>query len=523
VNGGPTERLEERVLILAPVGKDATLIEEMLAPAIACARCRDLEQMAAELERGAAALLLTEEALASGATRLSDLIASQPPWSDLPVLLLTGQGADSAVTGRALDTLGNVTLLERPVRVAALASAVRSALRARERQYRMRAHLEDRERADRNKDEFMAALAHELRNPLAPIRNSVHLLSLSGAAPEVVEIMERQVSHLVRLVDDLMEASRMTRGKIRLHKEVVDLATIMAAAVEMSHPLIEAAGHRLTVDVPASPIAVEADRTRLTQVFSNLLNNAANYTDPGGSISVAVRRDGDAVAVTVSDTGVGIPAEALTRVFDMFAQVPVRDGTSQSGLGIGLTLARSLVELHGGTLTAASEGLGKGSRFTVRLPMSAREPATASPRYAATPCVDKSQRILVVDDNQDAATSLGELLRMLGAEVQVVHDGESALEAFDTFRPRVTLLDLGMPGMDGYEVARRIRARSGSERTALIALTGWGQERDRLRTAEAGFDCHLTKPVDINTVTAALASVDAGSEAKPVRAGTASR
>ena len=508
MSDAPTERLEQRLLILAPVGKDAALIEEMLCPYVACVRCIDLEHAARELERGAAAILMTEEALASGATRLSALVASQPPWSDLPILLLTAQGADSDAAADALEMLGNVTLLERPVRVAALASAVRSALRARERQYRTRAHLEDRERADRNKDEFMAALAHELRNPLAPIRNSVHLLRLAAAAPDIVDIMERQVNHLVRLVDDLMEVSRMTRGKITLRRKVIDLTAVIEAAVEMSRPLIEAAGHRLSFELPASPVAVDADTTRLTQVFSNLLNNAANYTERGGSISLAARREGDQVVVSVADTGIGIPAEALSRVFDMFAQGPVATGPTQSGLGIGLTLARNLVQLHGGTLTAASEGPGKGSQFTVRLPVSTAQPAPAA-ATAGMPSVGNFERILVVDDNEDAATSLGALLQVLGADVRVVHDGESALQAFETFRPRVTLLDLGMPGMDGYEVARRIRARPDAEGTALIALTGWGQERDRRRTAEAGFDCHLIKPVDIKTVAAALASVTA--------------
>jgi CheY-like chemotaxis protein len=353
----------------------------------------------------------------------------------------------------------------------------------------------------------MAALAHELRNPLAPIRNSVRLLSMGGSPPSVVHMIERQVNHLVRLVDDLMEVSRMTRGKIVLRKTVVDIAKVIDAAVEMSRPLIESANHRLTVTMPSEPLRVEADVTRLTQVFSNLLNNAANYTDPGGSISIVARRDGDDVLVSVTDTGIGIPAEALSTVFDMFAQVANRGEASQTGLGIGLTLARSLVGLHGGKLTAESDGPGKGSRFTVRLALTKRDEAlTAVPEHRAATSVH-SQRILVVDDNRDAAASLGALLQMLGAEVRVVHDGPSALEAFDTFRPHVTLLDLGMPGMDGYEVARQIRAHPGSGDTALIALTGWGLERDRRRTAEAGFDFHLTKPVDIDTVTATLASV----------------
>jgi len=507
VSSASDDRLESRVLILAPVGRDAALIATMLGTSVATEGCCDIDALSRELERGAAAILLTEEALAQGEQRLAGILASQAPWSDLPVLLLTRQGANSAIARRAIEGLGNVTLLERPVRIHALASAVRSALRARERQYHMREHLEERELADQRKDEFMAALAHELRNPLAPIRNSVELLKLSGAKPDIIDIMQRQVNHLVRLVDDLMEISRMTRGRITLRKEIVPLAAVIEAAVEMSRPLIEARGHTLTVDLPSETVPVEADRTRLTQIFSNLLNNAANYTDSGGSIAIRGRREGGQVAVAVSDTGIGIPAEALSTVFEMFAQVSPPARNAQSGLGIGLALARGLVEQHGGTLTAASEGSGKGSQFTVRLPVSRGEPESAAIAVSPAPALAKSHRVLVVDDNRDAADSLGALLEMLGVEVHVVHDGESALAAFGAFQPRVTLLDLGMPGMDGYEVARRIRARPDAEGVALIALTGWGQERDRRRTAAAGFDGHLTKPVDIDTVAAALASV----------------
>ncbi|HZI84315.1 MAG TPA: ATP-binding protein, partial [Casimicrobiaceae bacterium] len=269
-------------------------------------------------------------------------------------------------------------------------------------------------------------------------------------------------------------------------------------------PLIESGGHRLEVALPSERVFVEADATRLTQVFSNLLNNAANYTDPGGSISIRAKREEAEVVVTVTDTGIGIPTEALATMFDMFTQLSTRGGLAQPGLGIGLTLARRLVEQHGGSLTAASEGVGKGSQFTVRLAATDHEPIVAP--VAASPMIAPSQRILIVDDNRDAADSLGTLLQMLGAEVRVVHDGNAALDAFGSFRPRVTLLDLGMPGMDGYEVARRIRARPDARGATLIALTGWGQERDRHRTAEAGFDGHLTKPVDIDMVAAALAA-----------------
>jgi signal transduction histidine kinase/ActR/RegA family two-component response regulator len=512
VSGVPADALERRLLILAPFGRDATLMESMLGKeAVACVACPDSGALIREIERGAGAVILTEEALADHDAGLSAYIARQPPWSDLPMLLLTRHGADSPIAGSALETLGNVTLLERPVRVGALVSAVRSALRARERQYQTRAHLRERDEASERKDHFLATLAHELRNPLAPIRNSLNLMRLSGAGQipsAVCEIMERQVDHMVRLVDDLMEVSRITRGKIELRRGTVELAAIIHVALETSRPLIDAAGHQLTVKLPAEPLVMDADPMRLAQVFSNLLNNAAKYTDPGGSISLTARRDGYEAVVTVSDSGIGIPADALPSVFEMFSQVDAGDTRSQTGLGIGLTLARSLIEIHGGTVNAASEGRGRGSQFVVRLPLGGAG-AIAAPG-APNREAEKLQavpRVLLADDNRDAADTLGALLQVIGAEVRVTHDGRAALDAYDAFQPGVVVLDLGMPGMDGYEVARRIRRRVGAAPVMLVALTGWGQSRDRSLSQAAGFDHHLIKPVNIETLRALLATV----------------
>ena len=505
------ERLERRLLVLAPVGKDASLVEGMLRKdAVACFACHDLDRLSQELERGAAAILVAAEALPHDG-RLAELIHRQPQWSDLPVLVLTRPGADSAAVTRAVRTLGNVTLLERPVRVTALASAVHSALRARERQYQTRAHLQEREEADRRKDEFLATLAHELRNPLAPIRNSVSLLRLSGAddpASHIWEMMDRQVDHMVRLVDDLMEVSRITRGRIELRKDVLDLEDVIGAAVDTSRPLIESARHHLSMSLPPEPLLVEADAVRLSQVFSNLINNAVRYTDPGGRIAIAARRDDGAAVVTVSDTGIGIAPEALPRVFDMFVQGDVRDRRGQSGLGIGLTLVRSLVEMHGGTVSARSAGTGRGSEFVVRLPL-ARPGARAEPanEAAAKTTIPGVPRVMVVDDNRDAADSLAAVLKMLGAEVRVTHDGPSALDVVGTFRPAAVFLDLGMPGMDGYQTARQMRERAGLHEMKIIALTGWGQESDRRQTEAAGFNQHLVKPADVATLQAVLASL----------------
>ncbi|HET9046673.1 MAG TPA: ATP-binding protein [Casimicrobiaceae bacterium] len=511
MNRAPADPLERRLLVLAPIGKDASLIGASLEKdAIDCVACKDLGGLLHEIARGAGAVLVAEEALADHDGQLAAWLTRQPPWSDLPVLLLTRAGADSATASHALRTLGNVTLLERPVRISTLLSAVRSALRARGRQYRARASLEEREEADRRKNQFLAMLAHELRNPLAPIVNSLALLRLTGASQasaSTLEIINRQVEQMVRLVDDLMDVSRITSGKIELRKETVDLADVVASAVETSRPLIDAAGHALDIDVPVGEYTLDADRIRIAQVFSNLLNNAAKYTDPGGHIAVVARREDDHVAVTVSDTGVGIPADSLPRVFDMFTQVNARDHRSQSGLGIGLTLVRSIVEMHGGDVAVTSGGKDKGSAFTIRLPIDGTGRARAAPPTQALFPPRQQERILVVDDNVDAADTLGALLKMLGADTRVVYDGATALGAIDEFAPDVVMLDLGMPGMDGYEVARRIRARSDLDEIVLIALTGWGQTSERRKTSEAGFAYHLVKPISASAMDAILRSL----------------
>ncbi len=514
------ERLEQRVLVLAPTGKDAALTQSVLNRAgVACVESANLEQVCDQLNAGAAAVLLAEEAVTPDRGGcLAEWLDRQPPWSDLPVLVLTRPGADSAAVAQAMDLFGNVTVLERPTRVAALVSAVRTALRARHRQYQIRDHLAERARteaalrdADQRKDEFLAILAHELRNPLAPIRNSLHILRLTGrldpAAERVGEMMERQVNHLVRLVDDLLEVSRITRGKIELRKEPVEIAAIVRNAVETSRPQIEAGSHQLALALPPEPLTVEGDAVRLAQVFANLLNNSAKYTDEGGQIWLTVRREEAEVAVSVRDSGAGIPPDMLPRVFELFTQVDRQGDRAQGGLGIGLTLVKSLVEMHGGSVQAHSAGPGRGSEFVVRLPLATPRGsgpgAAATPSAVLTPC-----RVLVVDDNRDAAESLGMLLKLLGAEVQVVFSGPDALEALATYRPSVVLLDIGMPGMDGHEVARRIRQQRGSEEMTLIALTGWGQEEDRRRSQSAGFDYHLIKPADVNALETLLLSLE---------------
>jgi PAS domain S-box-containing protein len=364
--------------------------------------------------------------------------------------------------------------------------------------------------ADRRKDEFLAVLGHELRNPLAPLRSGVELLGLARDRPELLEgirvMMQRQLGHLVHLVDDLLDVSRITRGDIQLQQVVVDLQTIVAAAVELTRPLIDERGHRLSVDAPAEPIHVRGDIERLTQVVGNLLSNAAKYTHPGGTIEVRAASSEGRALVRVRDTGYGIPRDQLEQVFEMFTQVPEhRTHLGGGGLGIGLALSRRLAELHGGTLQANSEGLGKGSEFSLHLPL-AEAPAAQQTHVARPASAPSPRRVLLVDDNADAADSLRLVLDLQGHATEVAYDSASALLAVERFGPECVLLDIGLPVIDGYETARRIRALPGGGGIRLIALTGWGQLEDKERALAAGFDAHLTKPVDSAALTALLAN-----------------
>jgi PAS domain S-box-containing protein len=367
------------------------------------------------------------------------------------------------------------------------------------------------QQADRRKDEFLATLGHELRNPLSPIRNGLHILRLSEGAEardRLVGMMERQVDHLVRLVDDLLEVSRISRGKIELRRGRVELAPMVHSAIEACRPLLQQERHELVVDLPAEPIVLEADAVRLTQVVSNLLNNAAKYTEPGGHVRVSAHVLGEQVELAVRDSGVGIPPDMLPRVFEMFAQVNHTLGRSQGGLGIGLALVRHLVELHGGTVDARSGGEGQGSEFVVRLPLPGVRPLHADDGKDAITRGSSTRRVLVVDDNADAAESLAQLLTLKGHEVRVAYDGLSGVELARAFGPDVVLLDIGMPGLDGYAVARRLREQDERHALRLVALTGYGQVDDRRRAHEAGFDDHVVKPPDGPTLDRMLREVE---------------
>ena len=403
------------------------------------------------------------------------------------------------VRRRKNGELFDVSLTVSPIRDAS-GTVVGASKIARDVSERKRAQqtLED---ANRYKDEFLAMLAHELRNPLAPISNALQLLQVvdpsSAQATHVRAIMERQLSHLVRLVDDLMEVSRITRGKIELRREPVLLSSVMLSAVETARPALEAAQHNFRIDMPAEAIEINGDFVRLAQVISNLLGNAAKYTDAGGDISLVAERHGEEALIRVRDNGIGIDEAMLPRIFDMFAQAPSSQRRSQGGLGIGLALARALVELHGGRIEAASAGPGKGSQFTVRLPVArvVRSAGASPAQPKAATAAPHRRRVLIVDDNVDAAETLQMVVSTMGHDAETAHDGRAALEAARSRRPDIVLLDISMPGMDGFTVARRIRSEPELRKIRVVALTGFGQQDDRRRTREAGFDDHLVKPV----------------------------
>jgi PAS domain S-box-containing protein len=381
--------------------------------------------------------------------------------------------------------------------------------------------------ADRRKDEFLATLAHELRNPLAPIRQAA-LISQAANATEAQkrwshEVIDRQVKHMALLLDDLLDVSRITRGMLQLRRSATELRSVIDAAVETARPSIDAKRHRLQIDLPAEAVMVDADPLRLAQVVANLLTNAAKYTDPQGAIRVLAARAGDDVTIEVSDNGIGLRADALTEIFDMFTQVRSAEDRSSGGLGIGLALAKGLVELHGGTIAAASDGPGRGSRFTIRLPRAAARQGTAAPAGTGERTAGPRRRVLVADDNRDAADSLAALLRLAGHEVSVAYDGEAALAEYTRWGPDAALLDIGMPRRSGYEVAAEIRNRPGGAAVMLVAVTGWGQTKDRSTAIAAGFDHHLTKPVDPERVQELLASHGAVERHTPVDGEVATR
>jgi signal transduction histidine kinase/CheY-like chemotaxis protein len=430
----------------------------------------------------------------------------------LDVLLALGLqsylGVPLAVRGRVLGVITFVTAESHRQYTAADQSLAEDLARRAAVAIENAGLLRALQESDRAKDVFLATLAHELRNPLAPVWNGLTIIKRkpddAARVRQVADMIERQVGQLSRLVDDLLDVSRITAGKIELKKERVDISDVLRTAIETSRPHIEAARHQLTLDAPRGPCLVEADPARLAQVFSNLLNNAAKYTRPGGRIEVEAEALADTVRVSVRDNGAGIAPEMLSKVFTLFTQVRQPPERTQGGLGIGLSLVDGLVKLHQGTVEARSAGVGHGSEFIVTLPRLPLQTAATQPKEAPktaqarqeTQSQPESRRVLVVDDNQDAATTLAELLRLFGSDARTAHDGQSAVRETEQFRPDIVLLDIGLPDMNGYEVARLIRQLPGIAQPRLVALTGWGQEQDKQLAAQAGFDEHWTKPVD---------------------------
>lgn len=492
--------MDRPVFALAPSGKDARLIDSALSRCgFAIQTCRNVAEAIDRADDGIGALLVAEEALVDGGDmQLQRFIARQPSWSDLPVLLLTTGGHVSELAARAIDTLGNVTVIERPTQIATLASAVRTALRTRERQYEVR-------EADARKDMFLATLAHELRNPLAPLSNALHVIQaadhLDTQHQWAAGVMQRQISQLARLVDDLMDVARITRGKITLRKERVDVREIIRAGVETSLPSIQTMNHELTLDMPSRPVWIQADATRLAQCVSNLLGNAAKYTGQNGRIDISVGRHGQEVHINVRDNGIGFRPQDARRLFEVFAQVEEAAQRAQGGLGLGLSIVKALVEMHGGSVHAHSEGEGHGATFSLHLPgvpdLLTHHNMTHSRAHTSS-ATGATCRIMVVDDNRDSADSMAEMLQIMGHDVRTAYDGKSGLTLLDNWTPQVALLDIGLPDMSGHELAGLVRARLGQYCPVLIAITGWGQAIDLVKSREAGFDHHLTKPAEID-------------------------
>jgi two-component system, sensor histidine kinase len=514
----------ERILIVAPVGRDAATIAELLNSNGYWAEiCDGANEVAVQAASGAGALVLTEESLdREHVPALLRQLGAQPPWSELPVIILTagGESRCAQLLDLAASAAGSITLLERPLGVATLLRNLEVALRSRRRQYQVRDLLEAQRareaalrEADRRKDTFLAVLSHELRNPLAPIRNAAELLGSAKLTPMQLRwaqsVIRRQSEHMASLLDDLLDLARITQGKLRLRKQSCSLRSVVDAAVETARPILDSRRHELTIQIPEDAPPFEADPLRLAQAISNLLTNAAKYTDAGGKIELGARV-ADGVVITVRDNGIGIPTEHFGRLFTMFSQIS-SEARSESGLGIGLALVKGFVELHGGTVEVHSAGPCKGSEFVIRLPSTAPPTPTmgsGESESAASPL--GKLRVLIADDNRDAADSLALLLSLDGYDVRTVYSGDEALSLARIFRPDVALLDIGMPGRDGYATGSAIRQQRGGSEICLIALTGWGQEDYKRRSREAGFATHLTKPVDPDRLRNLLARLQNG-------------
>ncbi len=486
--------MEQRVLVWA-VGRDGRLTCSFVQQAgFECFACSSWSALKSEVERGAAALIIGGELLTDPVVAaFGRLLAAQPPWSDIPIIVI----AESSDTRQIFEALGTVTVLHRPVSTDTLASTVRVAIRARSRQYQVRDLLRQRE-------DFLAMLAHELRNPLAPMRTGLQVLRLSDSRDtpdQITAMIERQVETMSRLIDDLLDVSRITRGKVSLRKEPLHLQEIVQLLMVGHTRLAAEKGITIECDVQQEPIIVDADATRLEQMVGNVLANAIKFTPERGAIRLSVARELTMAVIRVRDTGTGIPPAMLTKVFDLFTQTDRPLDRGQGGLGIGLTLVKSLAELHGGTAQAISEGEGKGTEIVMRIP--ARPCAEySSPRARRQASLSSPwlRKVLVIEDNHDAASSLAAYLRACGHLVRIAHDGITGMKAAIEMQPQVVICDIGLPGVDGYELARQLRAEPGLQDCRFVAVTGYGEEQDRERGLRAGFHHYLVKPADPSVI-----------------------
>jgi signal transduction histidine kinase len=516
-----TESADEnqlRVVVAAPTRRDGEITCDLLGKeGVECIVCSGLRGVTDVLESDVGAIVLTDASLRDPA--LESVVAKiqqQPPWSDLPILLLTRDKVRLPSATHALEARSNVTLLDRPSSTRALVSAVKSALRARRKQYQIRDQLVEQQKADealrqadKRKDEFLATLAHELRNPLAAIRTGLEVVVRSPGEVErterMVGMIDRQSRLLVKLIDDLMDVSRIATGKVVLQKARLDLRAVLEAVLEGGQSLLDTSRHDISLNLPATPVWVVGDPARLAQVIGNLFNNAGKYTPDGGRITVALTREDGQAVVRIIDSGVGIAPELLEQVFEMFAQVDRTLDRARGGLGIGLSLVRRLAELHGGTVTAQSDGVGHGSTFTVRLPVATEVDPTALRPHPQTAHKPPRLKVLVVDDNKDVAQGLAALLEFDEHEIRIAYDGASALNEVGQFIPDVVFCDIGMPGMSGHELAARLRSNPRHKSALLVAVTGWGNEDDKRLSIQAGFDLHFTKPISAEQIESVLA------------------
>jgi signal transduction histidine kinase/CheY-like chemotaxis protein len=493
-----------KVIIVSPNEADNVLASGFLeGEGVEPVRCATLGEAARLVGPGYGCVVLFEEALIEPDMQaFQDAVHAQPPWSDLPLLLIAAQDSSlSSLVESAFPRAGNVTLLQRPLHPVSLVSAVAMALRARQRQYQVRDLLEERTRAINQRDEFLAMLAHELRNPLAPIRNAVYLMkTISVPDPMFAkyrDMIDKQARHITRLVDDLLDVSRMELGKVQLRRQAFDLNQAAAAAAETCLPLTSARRHTVNLHLSAEPLQVIADPVRIEQVLGNLIVNAAKFTPDGGAIDIASASEGSSALVRVCDNGSGIRADILGSVFELFVQDDSSLERTHGGLGIGLTLVKRLVELHGGSVCALSEGAGKGSCFEIRIPLAVPE-ARGSGTDVEPERQHQRKRVLVVEDAADLRESLGMLLEKWHHFVRYATDGREGVAVATQMRPDVAIIDIGLPGVDGYEVARRIRGgpQPWARHVKLLALTGYGHANDREMALESGFDEHLLKPVE---------------------------